>query len=219
MLDGTTDDTTALQTWASVGGALIWPEALTGKITAAIPLVSGTNIDAVRGATIQTATTNISFFTASSKSNIRITGLKFVQTAAGATAYTAAVKLTSCSDVSVIDCEMVGMQWAGIMWDTCTRCEARNNYMHDWLGTVQDSSGVCLYQTTTYCTVEGNKLYATGNEGVLHQDPYTSSLPQHNNIIDNNAEVLSAGESSLKNILDELCALCQQTSYKLRFLK
>ena len=68
---------------------------------------------------------------------------------------------------------------------TCTRCEARNNYMHDWLGTVQDSSGVCLYQTTTYCTVEGNKLYATGNEGVLHQDPYTSSLPQHNNIIDN----------------------------------
>lgn len=37
--------------------------------------------------------------------------------------------------------------------------------------------------------------------------------------IDNNAEALSAGESSLKNILDELCALCQQTSYKLRFLK
>ena len=37
--------------------------------------------------------------------------------------------------------------------------------------------------------------------------------------IDNNAEALSAGEPSLRNIPDELCAVRQQQSYKLRLLK
>ncbi len=37
--------------------------------------------------------------------------------------------------------------------------------------------------------------------------------------IDDNREELSADEDMLKNILDELCALCASTTYKLKFLK
>lgn len=37
--------------------------------------------------------------------------------------------------------------------------------------------------------------------------------------VDENREELSQDEDSLENILDEICALCQQTTYKLRFLK
>lgn len=37
--------------------------------------------------------------------------------------------------------------------------------------------------------------------------------------IDENLEELSAGEASIENILAEICALCQSTAYKLRFLK
>lgn len=192
VLDGTTDDTTALTNWAAVGGDLVFPVPSTAKITAAIPLVSNTTINFVKGALIQTATTNISFFTASSKANITIRGGHFKQTAAGASGYTAAVKLTSCTDCLVENCDFEGMQWSGVFLNKSVRCTVRGNYFHGWLGTVNDSNGVCIYEDATDNIVEGNTLSAAGWHAILLQDPYTSLYPNRNLITGNRIGAHSA---------------------------
>lgn len=179
-LDGTTDDTTALTNWAAVGGNLTFPVPSTAKITAAIPLVSNTTITAVKGARIETATTNISFLTASSKTNIAIRGLHFKQTAAGATGYTAAVKLTSCTECVVENCDLEGMQWSGVYLNKSSRCTVRGNYFHGWLGTVDDSNDICVYEDASYNNIESNVCNGGGWHGVLIQDPYTSLYPTKN---------------------------------------
>jgi hypothetical protein len=70
ILDGKTDDSAALAKWAKVGGNLIFPVALTARITTAIRLVGNTTITAIAGATIETATADISFLVATGQSRI-----------------------------------------------------------------------------------------------------------------------------------------------------
>ena len=175
--DGIADDTIPLQNWANRAGLLFMP-AGTYKITAAVSLLSNTKMVAANGAVVQTATTNISLFTATSRSGIQIFGVKFKATASGASAYVGGVKLTSCTDSHISDCVFEGMQWAGVLLDGCSRCIVRGNYFTGWLGTVQDAADVCIYNDCALCEVVDNQCFGGGQHGVLVQDPYAGLLPK-----------------------------------------
>lgn len=155
----------------------------TWTITAALIVLSNTEIILSPGAVVQTATPDISIFTATSQSNITIKGSGTIKsTAVGTAAYVAGVGYTSCTDCNVEDVSFVGMQWAGALYDKCTGGYVRGIKCSGWLGTVQDAADVCLYKTTTGVTVEGNHLYGGGHTGVLVQDPYTEERPTRNKV-------------------------------------
>ena len=186
VLDGTTDDTTAVTNWLKVGGELTFPVAGTAKIVSECALYSNTTIRAVRGAVIQTATQNISLFGADSKTNISISGLKFKQTLAGNNAYVGAVRLTSCSYVEISECEVEGMQWAGIYLDSSNYCTLTDNYFHDSLASsAGDKSDICVYRNSSYNVVRNNRCLggAQVDHGIFIQDPSNGTyLPQHNKV-------------------------------------
>lgn len=182
--DGVTDDTAALQNWANRAGMLYLPDG-TYKITSTITLSSGSRIIFSKNAIIQTDVTNISLFSAASKSKIQIEGGKFKQTAAGTSAYVAAIKLSACSDCFISGCIFEGMQWAGVMLDGCSQCVVSNNYFTGWLGTNQDAADVCLYNLCTSCEISSNMCYGGGHSGILVQDPYAGLIPSKNLIFGN----------------------------------
>jgi hypothetical protein len=185
ILDGKTDDQSALADWARVGGELRFPVAQTARISAAIRLVSNTTITAVAGATIETASADISFLVATRASGIRIRGLHFKQTQPGTKAYVGAVVLDECSRCEVESCEFEGMQWAGVQLNNSNHCEVRSNFFHDWLGDVQDAADVCVYQSSSFNTVDNNRLNGGSSHGILCQDPYSGFVPKEN-IFSNN---------------------------------
>lgn len=175
VLDGATDDTAALQRWASVGGSLTFPVPQTAKITAQITMVSNTTINAVDGATITTATHDISILYATAKSNITVDGMSFTQTSSGAAAYIGHVSLVNCTDCLIQNCSSDGAQWAGFYIDGGTRCRVLNNYISTG-GAANAASDIVLYRQCLYCIVSGNECFGTGTVGITVQDPY--SLPQ-----------------------------------------
>jgi hypothetical protein len=172
--DGVTDDTTAIQAaaTAAAGKRLLFPSG-TYKITAPVGLSSNTEVFLYAGAIVTTAVTNISLFTAVSKVNVRFTGTgKLSQTAAGASASVAGIFFQSCTDC-VVDgrLEFAGFQWAGVYILNSSRCRVTGTYMHDWLGSVDNSAGVVVYQDSNDNVVEGNHFKATGWLGAYVQDP------------------------------------------------
>lgn len=189
-LDGTTDDTTAVTNWAAVAGHHTFPVAQTAKITAAIALVSNSTYEFVAGARIETATQNISLFSASSKTNIKIHGGHFKQTSAGNDAYTGGVTLTSCTYCEVTGCEFEGMQWAGVYLDSSSQCIVENNYFHDFLSSsAGDKTDICVYRNSSFNTIKGNRCFAglEADHGILVQDPggIGTYLPRYNKVLNN----------------------------------
>lgn len=184
VLDGVTDDTTAVQNWAKVGGGLTWPVAQTAKITAAIPLFSNTTITAAKGATLNSTSAQISFFTATSKSNIVIDGMNFTQSGTPATLYVAHVSLTGCTGCRVTNCTSTGMCWSGVRLDGCTRCVVDRCYFTGALGALTDRNDICIHDLTgassSLCEILYNGCYGGGANGILIQDPYASTAPNHN---------------------------------------
>ncbi len=192
LLNGT-DETAGVQNWAKVGGNLSFPVAQSVLITAPVPLVSNTTITAVDGAIIQTATPDISLFTAASKNHISILNLHFKQTVALAATSIAGVFLDACSDCVIEECEFEGMQFAGIFAQAVQRCTFRGNYFHDPLlgtGTRQNSADIYLASSPTTGAnnnvIDGNFCYGSLFEfGVAVWDPYAGALPINNIVINN----------------------------------
>jgi parallel beta-helix repeat protein len=185
VLDGSTDDTAALRRWARVGGELRFPVAQTARISAAIPLASGTQISAVPGATIESSAADASLFTATEQHDVSVRGLHLRQLTAGTHGYVAGVLLDRCTRCRVEGCEFEGMQWAGVYLLNSSRCEIRDNRFHGWQGSVQDASDVCIHRNSSENTIDGNQLLGGGNHGVLCQDPYAGEIPTKN-VISNN---------------------------------
>jgi len=191
VLDGITDDTAALQAWASIPGEHIFPGSLTALITTAIPMVSHSTFRFSDGATILTAGHDINMFVASGKTDIAISGAHFRQTSVGTVSKTGGISLTLCTDCLVENCEFEGMQFAGVFMSDCTRSSVRGNYIHDSLGQIQTSADVyCEAKTATsssYNVITGNFCFGGTliEFGIAVWDPYTGFLPTHN-IVSNN---------------------------------
>jgi len=196
--DGVTDDTTAIQNAftavSTAGGGAIYFPLGTYLISAQITMGSNTSIVCSESAVITTATANLGtgnggnyggIFYANAKSNIQWSGGKILQTATGTVAYVAAIWFEGCTYCSVKGVELVGMGWAGVAFSNCSYCDARENYMHGWTGTVQDSADVCVFRASTACVVADNRCYGGGAHGVFVQDPGTSLIPTRNIVIGN----------------------------------
>lgn len=177
MLDGIADDTVAIQTWLSLGGQLSFPLSATALITGQLTMISNTTITAAKGATITTATPDISILYATGKSNITITGLSLTQTVTSAAAYIGHVALLNCTDCRIENCTTDGYQWGAFYLDGCVRCYVIGNRITNSNTTTNDSADIILYRQCLYCYVAFNECFGTtGKTGVMVQDPY--SLPQ-----------------------------------------
>ncbi len=131
VLDGSTDDTVAVQNWATVGGNLSWPVALTALISDEITLHGATTIRGSRGATITQSAADKSIFKATSQNSIHITGMHLKQTAWGAAAHVAHIFFDGCSFCSAHDNEIEGHQWVGVHLNAARHCSIKNNWFHD----------------------------------------------------------------------------------------
>lgn len=158
----------------------------TWTLSSAVVVLSSTKLLLAADAIVQTATPDISIFTATGQSNITIKGGKLLQTAAGTNAYFAGVALDTCTGCRVEDVEMQGMQWAGVWLNNSSRCTVIHCYMHDFLGAVQDSADVCIYGNASRNKVIENDLYGGNWHGVLIQDPYAGTAPTRNLVLSNN---------------------------------
>jgi hypothetical protein len=194
---GAADSTAGIQAAAvaAAGKRLVFPSG-TYKITGAIALSSNTDVYLEPGAHITTATANISVFTATNKSKVWVYGAgKLSQTVAGANAYIAGVAFSGCTDCTVSGrLEFEGFQWAGVYILNSHRCKVTGTYMHDWLGSVDNSAGVIVYQDSDDNVVEGNHFKATGWLGAYVQDPGGAGTynPRRNKIRNNRIEGATA---------------------------
>jgi hypothetical protein len=186
-LDGSTDDTAAVQRWASVGGALAWPVAQTALISSSITLSSNTAIIAAKGATILTTVGGFSLFKATNQTGIVIDGLTFENTAAGsAFAVTFAhTQFFGCTRPIVRNCEFIGMQCGGVEFDGCTFGEINSNYLHGGLavsGQTQ-SYDIALFGNTGASisnVVTNNQCYGGNPVGIFNQNEYSPFIPSKN---------------------------------------
>ncbi len=128
--DNATDDTVALNAWASGGGSLILPD-LTFLITDAITLVSDTHIIGCDGSTVHQSVADKSIFTNTNGSNIDIEAVHFLQSTWGAGVRIAPVVFNGTAHGTVTGCEIEGHQWAGVYMSAARHCTARGNYFHD----------------------------------------------------------------------------------------
>lgn len=185
VLDGVADDTKAIQAWVQSGGELSFPVAGTARITDSVQLHDDTHITGTHGAVIHLDAIDRSCFVASGRSGISIQGLHIRQTGAGTAGHVAAVFFESCRRCRVSECEIEGMQWAGVLISRSEQCEVRNTYFHDWVGGLQDAADVCVYRTSRSNIIDGNRLEGGGEHGILCQDPYLGEIPK-NNVFSNN---------------------------------
>src|SRR5215468_690900 len=190
------DETSKVQTWANVGGMLYFPVAETVTVSSAITLPSNATLMAAKGATIAnvTATHDVSILSASSKSNITISGLKLSYTQAGATpsGHSAGIYLLTCTNCTVMNCEFAGMQFGGVWLENSSNNTVRNNWFHNGTGGgFTNSHDIAVYTGTTSATaqynlVEGNLCFGGQVVGILVQDgTLSNAFCQYNSVIGN----------------------------------
>jgi hypothetical protein len=155
-------------------------------LTAQVNVESNTEIYFTASSLVTTATPNIALFYAGGKANVHFCGCgKLQQTVAGASAFIGAIVLDGSTDCTVTGrLEFVGFQWAGVYIVNSQRCKVNGGYFHDWLGAVDNSAGVIIYQDSNDNVVDGIHAKATGWMGVYVQDPGGSGTynPQRNKI-------------------------------------
>lgn len=116
VLDGSTDDSTAVQHWLNVGGLLTFPVVATAKVTAALTLVSNTYIIATKGATINQTGANLNVLSANTQNAVLIEGLT-LQLAGTFSSYFNGngVHIESSTNVHVVDSVITGHRGWGVM--------------------------------------------------------------------------------------------------------
>lgn len=170
ILDSTQGMQAALT--AAAGSRLVVPPG-TFLVSAPLLCQSNTEIYLSPGALIKTTTPNISLFRAIGKTNVHFTGRgKLQQTTAGASAFVGGIELNGSTDCTVDGhLEFQGFQWAGVYIVNSHRNRVTGTYMHDWLGSVDNSAGVIIYQDANDNIVENNHFKGTGWMGAYVQDP------------------------------------------------
>jgi hypothetical protein len=157
-------------------------------ITAAVTVLSNTEIVLMPGASVTTSTADISHFTATSATGIKISGPGTIsKTGTGTAAYVSGVKFTSCTNCHVEGVAFIGMQWAAVYLDGSSSCSVRFCYTSGALGTVQDASNVCIQNASNDNVVKTNWFYGGCEHGVLIQDPYSVNAltPLRNEVVNN----------------------------------
>ena len=167
--DDATDDTTALNDWASGAGNLTLPD-LTFLVSDEITILSHTTITGCEGSIIHQSVANKAILRATNQTNIQITNVHFKQTAWGGSAYIGHVVFDTQTYGSVENCEIEGHQWAGIYFSAARHCTARSNYLHDSNPLVSATFTVAPVATTVAATLTAPWARPTG--------PYTVAFTE-----------------------------------------
>ena len=210
---GSTDMTSACNSWLSVGGDLFMPIPDTVLVSGVLNMVSNTKLTLVEGALFKTNTAGLSVFKALSKSNIIISGGTIQQTANNATAHIGLIELNSCTHCTVKDVEFIGAQWAGILLSGSSNCFIRGNYIHNSLGVSvenEDSHDISCYGASSFNVIDGNICYGgtTVEHGIMIQDPGSSLIPLKN-VVTNNRVGPHKSYGILNYLIDHANTWCQ----------
>ena len=162
-------------------------------VTAAVTIASNTEIVLASSALVTTATADISVFSATNATNIRISGPgSITKTGTGALAYVGLILFENCTHSTVENVNFAGMQWSGVLLSNSSYCTVRNNHFSGSLGTVQDSADIHVFRTSTKNVIDGNFCYGSGYTGIFIQDPGTSLIPSRNVVCNNRIGAHSA---------------------------
>lgn len=187
--DGVTDDTAAIQAAANAaaGKALYFPGvAASYKISTAINLANSTRVYGDgKGSVVKQASGDMSAFMVSNKSGVTVENLVILCEVAGTVAYNGGVYLLGASKCTVRNVEFVGLTWGGVLLQNSSQNTVTGCTFRDWLGTIQDSADVMIYQNSNYNVISGNQCHGRGNHGIMVFDPYTNSTPTGNVITGN----------------------------------
>ena len=192
--DGSTDDTGNLNAMllASSGKDVTF-EVGTYLITAALVPPNNCVINIPAGVVITTATVGISMFDLTGKTGVHIFGPgKLQMTGTGTAANIGMINVTSATNCLVFGMELQGNQWSGIWMNAAINCHAQFNYIHDYLGAVQDSAGVTVYGNCVGCSVDHNKILNPGSHGVLVQGYGSNTVPLKTRVTFNDIEGCNA---------------------------
>lgn len=191
VLNGVTDDTAALQRWATVGGNMVASGAFTALITAEIALSSNSTIRFTQGAGLLCATPNINFFHITAKTNVVITGCSFSQTVIGTSANLAAVLIEKSTYCSVEYCTFSAMQCCAVRLIGSSHCRIQKNYCFGGASPpISSSANIAIESSgdatsSQYNVVRDNSCFAVAEFGVSCWDPYTGVSPYRNLIAGN----------------------------------
>jgi len=201
---GVTDMTNAVKAWASIGGNLTIPVTDTILISDTISLGNNTSITMVQGATIKSATPNVSLFKALNKSNVQIRGGTIQQTATGAGVHIGVIELNGCTNCLIEGVEIIGAQWHGILLSGSSNNVVRGNNIHSSQGVTianVDSADISCYGSSSFNIIDGNICYGgtAVEHGIMIQDPGSGLIPFKNTVTNN-----KVGPHSCYGILDYL---------------
>ncbi len=175
--DGATDDFAPIQAaiTASAGSTLHFPQTSSYyKTSSSISILSNTTIlgDGPQSI-IQTATGDISGLYANGRSGITIRGIHVKSGIAGTTSQVGGIKLSSCGECRIENCTFTGMSWAGVFIDSTSNSSVVGSTFLASLGTLPDSSDICIYRNSNNNVISQNKCYGAAWHGILRQNPDT----------------------------------------------
>lgn len=210
---GVTDMTGACNAWLSVGGNLFMPLADIVLVSGTLTMVSNSSITIAEGATFKAVTAGFSIFKATGKSNITLRGGTIQQTANNATVHFAAIELNTCTYCTVINVEIIGAQYTGVLLDTTSQSRVEGCYIHNSLGCTTadvDTADISVYKASNLNVIANNVCYGgvAVEHGIMLQDPGGSLLPLKN-LVDGNRVGPHKSYGILNYLIDHNNTFCQ----------
>lgn len=143
------------------------------------------------GAVVNAGTNQISHFSIIGQNNIKFTGKGSLLGAApldAGTPHLGGIYLgDGTTNVDVNGLNFIGMQYCGVHGQGASYNKVRHCTMMNFFGTIVDAAGVSFLSTNANDAVGnevyGNRMVATGEHGVLIQDPYClGHVPRDNKV-------------------------------------
>jgi hypothetical protein len=184
---GQADSTAAIQAACNSNKLAFDTAGGTYLVSGNIKIPSGVT---VRGAstaptTVMCADGGRSIFLVSGATGVVVENIKLLTTAVSAKAHTGAVEFFESTQCSCNQCEIIGCNWAGVLIHGSTHCTVNGCYFHDFIGAVQDSADVCIYDQSHANIIMNNRCSGGNWHGIAIQDPYNNSVPSHNQVKNN----------------------------------
>ncbi len=184
---GGTDSTAAIQAACNANTLSFDADGGTYLVSATINVPSGVT---VRGAGISAtqvvcADGRISVFKASGATGVVVEKLKISVKAASNEGHSGAVEFRKSTNCACRECEIVGCNWHGVWIFDSTYCTVDHCTFHDFQGSIQDSSDVCIYNDSHHNTVTNNRCFGSNWHGIAIQDPYNHTVPSNNMVANN----------------------------------
>lgn len=189
-MTGATDSSTAFQTAVT---ALTGKKVHIGKGTILLNTAINLPDDIIiqgqgDGTVIKLGSGDINGFVMSAKSGVVIKDLKMLCEAAGTTVVGGVHFSAVTTNCTVENVTFEGFSYAGVIIDNSNHNTVRNCRVINGLGVLTSSSDILIEQDSSHNLVENCYLNGGSCWGVMITDPYTSTYPKGNKVINNHIE-------------------------------